>query len=292
MSSRFDTQFERALAYIDAHLNEQFTIEQLAEIAQLPVCHFSFLFRSLYRTSIEDYTRLLRLLDSAQRLAFNPEESLGQVASHAGFSSEADFKRDFERQIGQSVTAFRAMPDWGNLFAKQQPLKTLNTASPEETFPVVVESFIGVSVAAINHNGPKAYLHQSVQAMRAWRQANSISPDSSRTFNLFKGERCQEELEIEMTIAVSITAEQQVSLATDISNSDYFYLDKIASMHCARITVEGDKQLQKAIAWLYGYWLINSDYQLTQSPLFIERLNIEQEAKPNTINIYLPVRQA
>ncbi|MCL1143927.1 AraC family transcriptional regulator [Shewanella gaetbuli] len=279
-------KFERVLAYIDTHLNTSLSLDTLADIAQVPQCHFDNIFMSLFHSTSSQYIQLLRNLEAAHQLGFDKNISIMQVAQSVGYVDEATFTTEFTASIGQSPSDFQLHPDWGNFFVKQQPLKTLSegheTLSADDVNVEVIR-LETIPCIAIKHQASEQYLPQTIQSMRAFRQAHKLSPQFSRTFNLIHQFQQNASGQINMDIAVSVTAEQKAQLTAVINDSEHFYFSEIPQGQYATFLHTGtDEELKKKLNYLFASWLSLQHKTLANYPLFFERLNILQQDNAQT----------
>ncbi|MGI2177715.1 AraC family transcriptional regulator [Shewanella frigidimarina] len=300
MSHRLDQAFERALAYLDQHLNEPFDLQVLANIAHIPRCHFDPLFTSLYHMSIDAYVELLKSLEAAHLLGFGKQVSLATIAAKLAYRNEQHFIESFTRSIGQSPESFQQAPDWGNFFAKQQPLKSFQadvSQQSEQSYSVDIVSFDEQSLAVMEHHGDPALLPQTIARFIEWRRQFSLSPTNCRTFNLlYSSQELSAKTQYRIDIGVSLNAETQAL----VSESSQIILKSIPQGRCAMIKYSGDDiGLKAAIDYLYRDWVNANDITLRNYPLFLERLDINdnelaqhqprQALHPQQVLIYLPV---
>jgi AraC family transcriptional regulator len=96
----------RVLAFIDAHLDRDMTLEELAREACLSRFHFARAFKAATSISPHRYV-LQRRLDRAKTLLKDDGLSLAEVALVCGFSSQAHFSSSFKQAIGVSPGLFR-----------------------------------------------------------------------------------------------------------------------------------------------------------------------------------------
>ena len=102
----------RALArvrdYIDAHLRDAITLEDLAAAACISRFHFARLFRATTGASPMQYVRNMRVTAAMALLAQNP--SISAVAVELGFFDQSHFTRTFRRVTGVSPGHWRRRP--------------------------------------------------------------------------------------------------------------------------------------------------------------------------------------
>jgi AraC family transcriptional regulator len=304
MSHRLDQAFERALAYLDQHLNEPFDRQVLADIAHIPQCHFDPLFIALYHISIDAYVELLKSLEAAHLLGFGKQVSLTTIAAKLAYRDEQHFIESFTRSIGQSPQSFQQAPDWGNFFAKQQPLKSFQAdVSQQEKQPhsVDIVSFDTQALAVIEHHGDPALLPQTIARFIEWRRQFALSPTSCRTFNLlYSSSELSAKTQYRIDIGVSLNIETQARLNPLALESSQIKLKSIPHGRCARIKYNGDDNgITAAIGYLYRDWVDANDVTLRDFPLFLERIVIadnefgdpqpKQRQDSQQVLIYLPI---
>ncbi|MDO6639289.1 AraC family transcriptional regulator [Shewanella sp. 5_MG-2023] len=283
-------QFEVLLSYIDNNLPAISAFDdnlnsRLAAIAGVAEVHFGALFYSLFHTKVQDYIRLLKNLEAAQLLGFDKTISLDTVALKMGYPSTAAFITAFTDSIGQSPQSFQASPDWGNFFAKQQPLSTL--AEGHEQFSaaevnIQASDLTATELVVIKHRGPACYLSQSKNALNAFRQKYHLSPSTSRTFNFVYdmpypqiNALTDDQSMLSLDIGVSVNQAKLTELAPVIAESGYFSNKSVAKGRYAQFYHLGsEKELNSKIKYLYSHWLAASDWTLTTQPLIIERLDV------------------
>jgi AraC family transcriptional regulator len=279
MSHRLDQAFERALAYLDQHLNEPFDRQVLADIAHIPLCHFDPLFTALYHMSIDAYVELLKSLEAAHLLGFGKQVSLATIAAKLAYRNEQHFIESFTRSIGQSPESFQQAPDWGNFFAKQQPLKSFRVDANQQdkqSYSVDIVSFDAQALAVMEHHGDPALLPQTIARFIEWRRQFGLFPTSCRTFNLlYSTLELSVKTQYRIDIGVSLNAETQAI----VSESSQIKLKSIPQGRCAMIKYSGDDNgLTAAIDYLYRDWVNANDITLRNYPVYLERLDIGRTA--------------
>ena len=93
-------------AWILAHLDDDLSVEVLAEKACLCPRHFSRLFKRVFKTTPAEFVEQLRLGEARCRLLI-PRTTIQSVAVSVGFKSADAFRRSFERKLGVTPSSFR-----------------------------------------------------------------------------------------------------------------------------------------------------------------------------------------
>ena len=102
---------QRVRAYIDAHLGEHITLEDLARQVGVSRFHFAREFRHSTGESPMEYLRRVRIQYSL-RLLLRRDATIGQVAARLGFADQSHFTRIFVRLIGMPPGAFLCRNAW------------------------------------------------------------------------------------------------------------------------------------------------------------------------------------
>ncbi|WP_081174303.1 helix-turn-helix domain-containing protein [Rhizobium rhizosphaerae] len=93
--------------YVDFHLDEDFTVTDLASVACMSVAHFARSFKLATGKSPHAFVNDKRMALAKQRLA-DENWTIEAVALAAGFSSHANFTRAFKNSTGMTPQAFRS----------------------------------------------------------------------------------------------------------------------------------------------------------------------------------------
>lgn len=96
----------RLIDYVEAHLERNISISDLAAQANCSVFHFVRLFRRSFDVTPYQYI-LQRRVERAKALLSCGSDSMERVASQCGFNSASQFSQTFSRIAGCSPSAFR-----------------------------------------------------------------------------------------------------------------------------------------------------------------------------------------
>ncbi len=92
--------------WITSRLQEDLSVEVLAERACLCPRHFSRLFKQTFRMTPASFVEQLRIGEAERRLATR-RTSIDSIAASVGFKSTEVFRRAFERRLGQTPSRFQ-----------------------------------------------------------------------------------------------------------------------------------------------------------------------------------------
>jgi AraC family transcriptional regulator len=103
----YERRVYRVMDYIQAHLDEDLTLEKLAGVAAFSPFHFHRVFAAITGETLSDFIRRVRLERAASGLAIMCDTSVLEIALRCGFSSAATFARAFKSHFGMSATEWR-----------------------------------------------------------------------------------------------------------------------------------------------------------------------------------------
>ncbi|MBR9729274.1 GyrI-like domain-containing protein [Shewanella intestini] len=275
--------FEIALDYLEQNLEKPLDIDLLSQLTSIPLQQFEVAFSALFHTNIDSYFTILKMLDCAQKLAFETRVSIEDISHQAGFGQSMEFEQAFFNAIGQTVYDFRVKPDWGNFFSRQQPLNTLakglNNVQDFSNDIQIIE-FRSQRLIAIRHQGEKQYLSQTINALTAWQEHHHINHQMSRSFHLMKSLDTEPNSNVDVEITAVLNDAQYDALTASIAASEHFYVTTLPKCKMLQLPHRGcDIGLEDKIKFLYGVYLEREGYQLADIPLVIERCGINQDKK-------------
>ncbi len=101
----------RAVIYIDTHLEEPFTLHQLAKLAGISPNYFSSLFRQISNITLWDYISSKRIERAIRLLMEDRHSTIMEIALQCGFNNTANFNKVFKKQTGMTPTQYRKSSD-------------------------------------------------------------------------------------------------------------------------------------------------------------------------------------
>jgi AraC family transcriptional regulator len=280
----YHARFNRVLDFIDSHLYEPLSVEQLSQIAHFSKYHFLRQFSNYVGISVFGYIRLMRLKRASYRLAINTDERIIDIALDAGFENPESFSRAFKNTFNQTPTQFRKQPRWQPWREKYQ----LPEYQRSTKVDVKIVNFAATQVALLEHRGPHTRIDETVMKFIDWRKQSGLSPvDSARTLGIayddpdntppdeFRFDLCGE-------VTGDIPANPQ-----GVRNS------LIPGGRCAVVRHHGSHQrMGETARALYRDWLPDSGEELRDFPLFFHYLNLLPETEEHALmtDLYLPLK--
>jgi AraC-like DNA-binding protein len=114
----------RIRAYIDAHIGERISLDDLAHQAGVSRFHFARQFRLSTGESPMGYLRRMRI-ERSKSILQNRETTIAEVAATLGFSDQSHFTRTFGRLVGVSPGSFARSDDWRSRSAEADGGRTI-----------------------------------------------------------------------------------------------------------------------------------------------------------------------
>ena len=99
-------EVDRTIAYMNSHVAEKITAEDLANIAQLSVGHFTKIFKSVTGAPPIDFLNMLRL-NKARNMLVDDGKNITEIARACGFNTSSYFSSCFLEKYRMSPTAYR-----------------------------------------------------------------------------------------------------------------------------------------------------------------------------------------
>lgn len=132
-------QIQDTIEYIENHLDEDVSIEDLAKIASLSPFYYQRLFRRLVKKPVLEYVKLRRMAKATEGLIQNDKRII-DIALDLGFSSHEHFTRTFKSTFGITPDNYRKNPIALNRMLKPELL--LNYISIDEGVPLITNGIV------------------------------------------------------------------------------------------------------------------------------------------------------
>lgn len=277
-------RFERVFEFIEKHLDEPLTVEQLSQVAHFSKFHFHRQFSLYVGMSVSAYIRQLRLRQASYRLVFGRETRIIDIALDAGFESPEAFTRAFRQLCGQSPSQFRKSPQW-------QPWTERFRLPPSKrrvTMDVKIVDFAETPIAVLAHQGAPEKINHSAQVFIEWRKQTGLSPvKTSRTFGIaYHDPETTEPEQFRFDICGEVNAPVP-------ENPQGVVNGVIQGGRCAMALHLGSHdRMGDTIYPLYREWLPQSGEKLRDFPLFFRYVNLMPEVAEHELvtEVYLPLQ--
>ncbi|MCG9782498.1 AraC family transcriptional regulator [Vibrio brasiliensis] len=278
-------QVQKVCEFIDANLDETFSLEQLSEQAASSKYHFHRIFKSSLGISTIQYQLLAKLKRASFRLAFEREYSITDIAFEAGFDSPEAFSRAFSRTFSQTPSQFRHQPEWQCWHSKYDFRPPIYG---EQTMEVKLVDFEQREVALIEHKGNPKRVYETAAKFIDWRKTTGLSPiNSSHTFGIPHSDPNDTP---EDEFRFDICGAHQGAVP---DNPFGVKAGVIPAGRCAVAIHKGSHdKIGDTIYYLYQQWLPESGESLRDFPCFFRYLNFIHQVDEYQLEteVYLPLK--
>ena len=112
LSNEYEQRINRVIDYIVRNLDQELSLESLADIAFFSKFHFHRIFSALTGETTNEFVRRVRLEKSAYLLIFDRKKSITDIANDCGFSSSQNFAKAFKLYFGITPSVLRKTKDF------------------------------------------------------------------------------------------------------------------------------------------------------------------------------------
>ena len=258
------------IGHVRENLNDDLSLDTLARVAGFSPFHFHRIFKSITEETINEMVVRLRLERAASLLRATPELSVTNTAFECGFKSVSVFSRAFKKQYGLNAS------QWD----RQSPLKNSKNGQVMEGFPhytlenlsdlaeqdelkVHLNSLPEQRLAYIRVYDSYSKFSKVTEAyyrLIEWYRQKGGSLDQTTLYGMSQDDPTVTPLRLCrfdwcLRVPADWQAEGEVSIMT-------FPACQVATIRC----ISDIQQEDKALQYLFRYWLPRSRYQPANLP--------------------------
>lgn len=256
--SIYKARVDAAIMFINEHLAEDLSLEDVAEAAHFSSFHFHRIFSAMVGETPQQFLNRVRLERAANFLVKNPTHNITQIALACGFSSSATFARSFKKYFGIAANEYRKVTD--------KPMSSGILPSKDEEklpeFTIEIRNIPAWNLIYVSNL--KGYRFELIQ--QAWNQ-------------LYRWASARD-LVTEDTCAVGVSLDDPMitppekcryyaclSLPDEIVPQPPIGFMKLADSKyvVAHVTCAAE-QIRGVFMYLYREWLVDSGYQPADLP--------------------------
>ncbi len=285
--------------YIQAHLDEDLSLERLARVAHFSPYHFHRIFRGVVGEGVAEHIRRLRLERAALRLG-STDTSIVQLAFDAGYGTHEAFSRAFRHHFGMTPSQYRRSRE-ANAPREPSPSTGLVDALHEEgndlpmdttsatTHDVQVRTLDPIRVVSLRHVGPYKESGPTWMRLMAWAGPHGLFGPQTRTLGI-----CHDDPDVtppeKIRFDVSITVDEAFQLNAE-TDADLFEQTIAGGPYAVLKHLGSYDGLEATYRWLYGTWLPGSGREPGNIPAFEVYVNSPMEVAPDALitEIYIPL---
>lgn len=271
----------RVLVYIQHHLDEPLSLEELARVACFSPYHFHRIFRGMVGESVAGHVRRLRLERAAQKLK-QSRQAIIDLAFDAGFQTAESFTRAFKEQFGIVPSKYRKK---GAQIMNQETKKSVQENNKELTVKVV--ELPEQRVAFVRHIGPYQDCGKAWEALCMWAGMRGYLQPGIDFIGL-----CHDDPEV--TPPENIRYDACISIDCEIKPEGKIGTQLIAGgLHAVTTHYGSYNTLNETYASLCGRWAPANGYELRSLPSREVYLNSPNETPEDELitDIYVPIEK-
>ncbi len=129
MEEEYVRRILKVLVYIEENLDEELTLEKLAQVACYSPFHFHRIFQAVAGETVHQYVKRLRLEKAAGKLRYT-DQPVTDIALDANYETPSAFTKAFKQCTGSSPIRYRAL--YAAVNTMQQKLKELPMIQPDK----------------------------------------------------------------------------------------------------------------------------------------------------------------
>ncbi len=262
----------RVLLYIQEHLDDDLSLEELARVAHFSMFHFHRVFKAIVGQPVREYVRRLRLERAAIDLK-QGEGSIAELALEAGYETHEAFTRAFKGMFGVAPSVFRSdhQATLGNVL---EPLKERYAVISEvDAESVRIENFKERRVVMRRYVGPYNEVGPTYSEFMMWAgMAGLMGPEAMALGISYDDPDVTPADQLRYDCALVIGEEDTVDEA-ELARGQA-RLGHIPAGRYAVVTHHGPYEgLGEVYRWMFGRWLPTSGQELGDVPCFDVYLN-------------------
>ncbi|HPF16097.1 MAG TPA: GyrI-like domain-containing protein [Thermotogota bacterium] len=309
MINEYISRINSVIDYIDHHLSQEMTLDELAEVAGFSKFHFHRIFYSFMKETLFQFIQRVRLQKGADRLCMNPEASITEIAYNCGFSSSAAFSRSFKAFFNQTPSQYRAEKSIGciqnsninqvdgNQWKEKIPKIPYNESILNEkgkmmmsdySTQVKVQDFEEMTVAYVRYIGPYAGNEELFKnlfgKLYGWAGPRGFANDPNAKCLIIYHDNPEITDEEKLRMSVCLTVPEDTKVDGEIGKMTI----PAGKYAMARYELTSE-EYGKAWEWVYSQWLPQSGYEPDDRPCF-EMYPEEEKDGKMIVDICIPVK--
>ncbi|MEO1023707.1 MAG: AraC family transcriptional regulator [Bacteroidota bacterium] len=302
IENEYKYRINKVIDYIEKNIDQDFSLTELAAIANFSKFHFSRIFQGV--TGETPFQLILRLrLERSAFLLKHSRDSISQIAYQCGFKSLPVFSKNFTSYFNQTATSFRKQKSNLNkanstldknrkppsLYVCDETKSIKWNVDIETNESIEVKELPDIPVVYVRHIGPYAGNEKLFETLFnrlfAWAAPRGLLEQSFQTAIVYHDDESTADVN-KLRTSICITAQSDTLVDGDIGKM----ILESGKYVIARFNVKVE-EFQHAWNWLFGQWFPSSGYQPDDKPCF-ELYPEEPKNDLFTVDICVPVRKS
>lgn len=288
---RYAKRFEQVFAYIEKHLDQVLSVEQLSEVACFSRFHFHRQFGQYCGVSVSRYITLMRLKRASYCLVQQTPAKIIDIALDAGFENPESFSRAFKNTFGLTPSEFRKEPVWVD-WHKHFQFPGKGNQKRMENMDVRIIYVEPIQVAVLEHHGEPMLVNNSVATFIEWRKASGLSDYTTYgTYGVPYSDPLTtpgDEFRFDICGELNTEAKGQVP-----ANPQGVMHKVLPGGRCAVVRHIGSyDRISESVYYLYRQWLPQSGEELRDFPVYFRYLQLDEQLPEHMqqTDILLPLK--
>ncbi|WP_196889945.1 GyrI-like domain-containing protein [Aureivirga sp. CE67] len=266
--------------YIEEHLDENLSLEKLAEKSNLSKFHFHRILKAILGENIGEFITRLRVEKAANLLRYS-QKNISEIAYEVGFETPSGLSKRFKKFYSFSPKEYRENKN----IEIQHKTKKTNTDYNNSIKIVEIQS---KKIAFIRLHGSLKEMKYSEtrEKLRNLLEKNKIDLSKSERIGIYYDNP-------NITEAKNCRYDVAFSINEEIKNSKNFEIKEIKSGKYAVFTHFGALQkLEFLHDFIYEKWLFETEFELRNIPTFEVYLKDPRFTKDEDLitELYIPIR--
>ena len=290
LHSDYISRINKTFDYIEKHLEEPMTLEELAQVAHFSKYHFNRIFHSIVGETPFQFIQRVRIEKAAMMISTRKGESISAIAQQCGITDISVFSRNFRHYFKMSASAYRSKNrDYSNIGREDSNSSQQDSnsgQSDKRSVPyfcpdlqtikwrtnmklnqsVEVKELPKMTVAYIRHIGP--YKGDDKLFERIWNRLFAwagprglIGGKDFRSLIIYHDDP-NVTIEDKLRMSVCITVPEETKVDGEIGKMEI----PRARYVIARFVLTA-QDFQEAWDWVYGQWFPQAVTSPTTSPV-------------------------
>ncbi|WP_438465938.1 AraC family transcriptional regulator [Marinomonas sp. PE14-40] len=315
------SRINRVIDYVKNNLDEDLSLERLANVGLFSKFYFHRIFKSISGESLNSYVNRTRIESSAFFLIHHPKASITSIAYDSGFSSPAVYSRAFKARYDMSPSQWRKLKciekskickvssNIGQLHSKnckgtdkvtlyidsrtQKPIWRIKMNN-DKSLDVTVQTMSDIHVAYIRHHGQydphdKQLFEGLFSRLMGWAIPRKLfNPPATKAMTVYSSGHPDTTAAENLNVDVCISIDKDTVVEGEIGKR------VISGGSYAVVSLTGATMEECGKAWdeVFNHWLPESGYQPGEGGYYCNHLNDPEQhpQKLHNVEMYLPVK--
>ena len=299
----YRARINRVLDYIEDNLSEEFSLDELAEVAAFSKYHFHRIFAALLGESLFSFITRIRVERAAVYLCNHPKKSVTEISGECGFSSSALFSRTFRSRFRMSPSTWRSRCSESNSNQSQPDSKEGKDPPWDPPYRMVqdhtqgrssmegqvqITQFPKMDVAYLRHvgayMGDGALFERLWGKMMQWASPRGLISSTTEMLCLYHDNpEITDSDKLRLSVCISVPVETEV-------DGEFGKMTLEGGTYAVCSFELDETQYGEAWQWVYGTWLPQSGYQPSDGAPFERYPDPEPKNGKMLVDICIPVK--